>query len=118
MHEAEDAFGGIGGGVAALAEELFEVEVVDPELLLAFFVVEEVVEFAAQVFRGKLVLDQFFYDQFVHDEVDEGNVFYPDEASGYLVGDGAAFITDDFGYSEEGGLECGGAGGDTGCLCG
>ncbi len=118
VHEAEDAFGGIGGGVAALAEEFFEVEVVDPELLLAAGIVEEVVQFAAEVFGGKLVLDQFFYDQFVHNQVDEGDVFYLDQAFGYLVRDGAAFVADDFGYSEKGGLECGGAGGDAGCLCG
>ena len=117
-HVAEDAFGGIGGGVAALAEELFEVEVIDPELLLAVGVVENVVQFAAKVFGGELVLDQFLYDQLVHDQVDEGDVFYLDQASGYLVRDGAAFVADDFGHSEERGFECGGAGGDTGCLCG
>jgi hypothetical protein len=117
-HEAEDAFGGIGGGVAALAEELFEVEVIDPELLLAVGVVEDVAQLAAEVFGCELVLDQLLYDQLVHDQVDEGDVFYLDQASGYLVRDRAAFVADDFGHSEERGLERSGAGGHTGCLCG
>ena len=117
-HEAENAFGGIGRGVAALAEELFEVEVIDPKLLLAVGVVEDVGQFAAEVFGCELVLDQFLYDQLVHDQVDEGDVFYFDQAAGYLVRDGAAFVADDFGDSEERCLERRGAGGDTGCLCG
>ena len=117
VHEAEYAFGGVGGGVAALAEEFLEVEVVDPELLPAAGVVEQFVEFAVEVFGGKVVLDQFFYNEFVHDEVDEGDVFDFDEAFGDLVGDGAAFVTDDFGNAEEGRFQCSCAGGDAGCLC-
>jgi hypothetical protein len=116
--ELQDAAGGVGGGVAALAEECFEVAVVVGELLLAAGVVEQVVEFPLEVLRGEFVLDQFFDDEFVHDKVDEGDVFHPDQSAGYLVGDGAAFVADDFGHAEEGGFEGRSAGGDAGCPCG
>ena len=113
-HEAEDAGCGVGGGVPALAEELFEVEVVDAQLLAAVLIAKELVELAAEVLGGQLVLDQLVDHQLVHDEVDEGDVFDLDETFGDLVGDGAAFVADDFGNSEEGCFEGGGAGGDAG----
>lgn len=100
--------------MSALAEELFEVEVVDAELLAAVVVVEELVEFAAEVFGGQLVLDQLVHDKFIHNKIDEGDVFDLDETFGDLIGDGAAFVADDFGDSEEGCFEGGGAGGDAG----
>jgi len=116
VHKPEDAGGGIGGGVATLAEQVMEGVVVTAELLSAGVVVKQVLEFAAKIVGGQLVLDQFFDDQFVHDEVDEGNIFYFDEPAGDLVREGAAFITHNFGDAKEGGFEGGGPGGDEGCL--
>ncbi len=114
LHEPEDTGGGVGGGMATLTEEVMEGVVVLAELLLAGLVVKQVFEFESEVVRCQLILDQFFDDQFVHDEVDERDIFYFDETAGDLVRDGAAFITDDLGDAEERGFEGGGPGGDAG----
>jgi len=108
-HKAEDAGGGVGGGVTTLAEEIFEGVVIFFELLLPGCIVEQVFELPAEVFGGEIVLDQLFHHQFIHDEVDEGNIFYPDEPPGDLIGNGAAFVADDLRHAKEGGFERGGA---------
>jgi len=113
---AEDAGGCIGGCVSALAEQLLQGVVVFLKLLPAGVVVEEIFQFPAEVFRGEFILDQFFDDEFIHDQVDQGDIFYADEPFGDLVGNGAAFVADYFGHAEEGCFEGGGSRGDAGGL--
>src|ERR1700744_4562149 len=82
--EPKDAGSGVGGSMPAPAEQLREPVIVFAERLLTSFVMQQVFQFAAEVVGGQIGLDQLFYDQFIHDEVDEGDIFHFDKAAGDL----------------------------------